>query len=163
MRNHAIAIVLLIATAAPAAAQLTAEQARAKTDTAAVTVVVPDGTWRGRLLDIDADTVTIQLPGGLPKALPLSGVIRVEARKRDSPGDGALAGAVVMGLWCLLICGQGLDSADDLGAAVLANALVGAGIGAAIDAGHTGSVALYKRPSAAPKHTSPGLFFSVRF
>jgi hypothetical protein len=163
MRSHAIAAVLLIATAAPATAQLTPEQARAKTDKAPVTVVLPDGTWRGRLLDIDAESVTIQLPGGEPKTLPLAGVIRVEARKRDSPGDGALAGAVVMGLWCLLVCGQGLASADDLGAAVISNALVGAGIGAAIDAGHTGSVALYKRPSAAPEHTSAGLFFSVRF
>lgn len=53
---------------------------------------------------------------------------------RDSVMDGALVGAVVLGAWCAIVCGQGLDNAGQLPLAVLAAAGYGALIGAGIDA-----------------------------
>lgn len=163
MRTHSVAFVLMILAAAPATAQLTPEQARARAEKTPVLVTVPDGTWKGRLVDIDAETVTIEPRGGPMRTLPLSGVLRIEAKKPDSPADGAFVGALISGLWCLLVCGQGLDSGGDLGAAVFFNAALGAGIGAAIAARHTGTVSLYKRPPATAPRKSPGVFFSWRF
>ena len=53
---------------------------------------------------------------------------------RDSLKNGAVIGAVVLGTWCLIVCGQGLDSSGQLPAAVAVNAGLGALIGATIDA-----------------------------
>ena len=163
MRIDVFVFVALTLIAAPAAAQLTPEQARAKADKATVTVAVEGGVWKGRLLDLDAETVTIQPANGSPRTLPLSGVLRIETKKRDSLGNGALIGALVVLVECAVVCGQGLDSGDDLGGVIIFNTMVGAGIGAAIDAGHTANLSLYKRPNPTPARKSPGLFFTVRF
>ncbi len=163
MQIQTMAFLCVTLAAAPAAAQVTDAQARAKTDRAPVVVVVPGGTWRGQLVDIDDRSVTIQPPGRAPVTLPLSNVLRVEARKRDPIGNGALIGAIVLLVQCLAVCGQGLDNSGDLGAVVLFNTVVGAGIGAAIDAAHTSRVTLYKRESTARRGPSPGLFVSIRF
>jgi hypothetical protein len=162
MRIHPIAFIAVILTAATASAQLTPEQARAIDEKSIVSVVVPDGVWKGQLVAIDADSVTIQSPGWPQRTLPLTSVLRIDQKKRDSLADGAAGGAFVAGLWCLLVCGQGLGSGGDLGAAVMFNALIGAGLGAAIDARHTASVSLYKRPEATARK-SPGVLFTVRF
>jgi hypothetical protein len=155
MGNHAIAIVLLLATAAPATAQLTPEQARAKTDNAPVTVVLPDGTWRGRLLDIDAESVTIELPGGEPKALPLAGVLGVDATKPDPIGNGALIGGAAGVLYCIVLCRNGAWMLMEGGAGMV--------IGSVIDAQIHGTVSLYRRPEKDIPKRSSGLFFTVRF
>jgi hypothetical protein len=163
MRIHSVAFVLMILAAAPAAAQLTPEQARARAEKTPVLVTVPDGTWKGRLVDIDAETVTIEPRGGPLKTLPLSGVLRIEAKKHDSPADGAFVGGLVMTLWCLFVCGQGAESSSDVGGIVVGNAVMGMVIGGVIDARHTGIVSLYKRPPAAPARKSPGVFFTWKF
>jgi hypothetical protein len=155
MRNHAIAIVLLMATAAPATAQLTPEQARAKTDNAPVTVALPDGTWRGRLVDIDAESVTILPPGGVPKTLPLADILRVDARKPDPIGNGALIGAAAGVLYCIVLCRNG--------AWMLMEGSAGLVIGSVIDAQIHGTVSLYRRPERDMPKRSSGLFFTVAF
>lgn len=55
-------------------------------------------------------------------------------RDKDSLKNGAIIGAIVMGAWCLVICGQGLDSTGQLPLAVAAGAGMGALLGAGIDA-----------------------------
>jgi hypothetical protein len=54
-------------------------------------------------------------------------------RDKDSLKNGAIIGAVVVGAWCLVICGQGLDSTGRFPLAVAAGAGMGALIGASID------------------------------
>lgn len=53
---------------------------------------------------------------------------------KDSLRNGAIIGAIVLGTWCLIVCGQGLDSSDQLAGVVALNAGLGALIGAGIDA-----------------------------
>jgi hypothetical protein len=60
---------------------------------------------------------------------------RTTDRDKDSLKNGAIIGAIVMASWCLLVCGQGLDSAGQLPLAVAAGAGVGALMGAGIDSG----------------------------
>ena len=163
MRIQPVAFVCAILAAAPAAAQLTPDQARARADRAPVVILVPDGTWAGRLVDIDGDRVTIELPGGSQKLLPLQGILHIDARKRDSVVNGAIAGGLIGGVWCLIVCGQGLDSRSDLGSVALFNALVGAGIGVSIDAAHVSKVSIYERPPVAPARQPRRLLFTVRF
>ena len=97
------------------------------------------------------------------KTLPLSGVLRIEAKKHDSPVDGALLGGVAMTLWCLFVCAQGAQTTDDVPAVVMGGAMLGVVVGGIIDARHTCTVSLYKRPPAAPTRKSSGVFFTVRF
>lgn len=59
---------------------------------------------------------------------------RLRDHDKDSLKNGAVIGAVVLGTWCLIVCGQGLDSSGQLPAAVAVNAGLGALIGATIDA-----------------------------
>lgn len=54
-------------------------------------------------------------------------------RDKDSLKNGAIIGAIVMGAWCLVICGQGLDSTGQLPLTVAAGAAMDAVIGAGID------------------------------
>jgi hypothetical protein len=58
---------------------------------------------------------------------------------KDSLKEGAIIGALVMGAWCLLICGQGLDRPSQIPLAVAASAGMGALIGAGIDSGFSRS------------------------
>jgi hypothetical protein len=77
------------------------------------------------------------------RAQPLSGIAQAaprpsqtQDRDRDSLKNGAIIGAVVLGAWCAVVCGQGLDDASQLPLAVLASAGMGAAIGAGIDSMH---------------------------
>jgi hypothetical protein len=54
---------------------------------------------------------------------------------KDSLKEGAIIGAIVLGVWCLIICGQGLDNSGQLAGAVAVNAGLGALLGSQIDAG----------------------------
>jgi hypothetical protein len=64
---------------------------------------------------------------------------------RDSLKNGAIIGAVVLGTWCAIVCGQGLDSPGKLPLAVLVAAGEGAAIGAGIDAMHSRKTGIYFR------------------
>ncbi len=163
MQVNLIALAFLAVTATPAAAQLTAEQARAKADKVAVVVLVPDGTWRGQLLDIDAETVTILPKGGSPTTLKLANVLRIESKKWDSPADGAIVGGLAMVVWCVIICAQGASSENTAGKIILTGGMLGMVLGGAIDAAHRSNRVIYKRPNATPARRSPGVFFTVRF
>jgi outer membrane lipoprotein SlyB len=64
---------------------------------------------------------------------------------RDSLKNGAIIGAVVLGTWCAIICGQGLDNPGKLPLAVIVAAGEGAAIGAGIDAMLSRKTGIYFR------------------
>jgi hypothetical protein len=76
--------------------------------------------------------------------VPLNTLERIDAT-HDSLVNGAVIGGLSLGLWCAVICGQGLDSAGSLPTAVVINAGLGALIGAGIDAAHRGRTPIYIR------------------
>lgn len=70
---------------------------------------------------------------------PSQGLPAPTDRDKDSLKEGAIIGAIIMGAWCLYICGQGLDSGGKLPLAVAGSAGMGALIGAGIDSGFSRS------------------------
>ena len=122
----------------------------------------------GPLLRFGPEALTILLSGA-PREISLADVVRVDVAG-DSLKNGAIIGAVILGGWCAVVCGQGLSSAAQLPLAVMVNAGVGALIGSRIDAGHAGQTTIYQRPVSAvngvtrlPSVARAGLTLSVRF
>jgi hypothetical protein len=112
---------------------------------------------RGRLIDLSRESVSILIDGGRVD-IPLDDVLRVDTT-RDSLVNGAVIGALAMGGWCALVCGQGLDSGSSVGAVVLMNAGLGAAIGAGIDALHKGRSPIY----ISPARSGAALQVKIRF
>ncbi len=100
----------------------------------------------GPLIALSPDSVDL-LVDGTAWTVPLGQVARVQ-RSGDRSSDGAAKGALLVGLWCARVCGQGLDNGGQLGLAVLGNAAVGGLIGWAIDRGRTGRTTIYPFPKA---------------
>ena len=75
--------------------------------------------------------VSLRIPRQIDMAANQSAAKR---KAKDSLKNGAIIGAVVLGTWCAIICGQGLDSPGKVPLAVLVAAGEGAAIGAGIDA-----------------------------
>jgi len=94
------------------------------------------GQIQGRLVELSPESLAILTTAGRMD-VPLNSLERIDAT-RDSLVNGAVIGGVSLGLWCAIICGQGLDSGRGLPTAVLVNAGLGALIGAGIDAAHKG-------------------------
>jgi hypothetical protein len=154
-----LCITLLLAV--PAAAQTTLERAHLERELARshqVSVQL-DGTADpvvGRLRIVDDDAIGIEV-GSQIRHVRFADITRIY-REGDSLGNGALIGMGVLGGWCAYICGQGLNSGGHAVLAVLVNGAIGAGIGALIDASHTGTTTLYRRrptvrvgPAASPR------------
>lgn len=100
---------------------------------------------RGRLLRAGPETITLQV-NGQPIDLPLARVTRIEVAG-DSLLNGAVMGAAAMGGWCAAVCGQGLSRSSDRPFAILANAGLGALIGAGVDALNGRRRPVYIRPA----------------
>jgi hypothetical protein len=100
---------------------------------------------RGRLLEFSQTTLAM-LVHGRRVEVPLEQIVRIDGT-RDSVKNGAIIGAVAMGGWCAVVCGQGLDDSGQLTAAVLLNSGFGALIGAGIDALHKGRTPIYVKPA----------------
>jgi hypothetical protein len=96
----------------------------------------------GRLVELSGDAVRI-LVDGKATDLPLTDVRRIDVEKSDSLKNGAVIGAVVLGAWCTLVCGQGVNSAIQVVPAIAVNAGLGALIGAGIDAGQRERTMIY--------------------
>jgi len=101
------------------------------------------GEIRGRLVNLSPETLSILAAGGRVE-VPFDRVQRIDAT-RDSLVNGAVIGGLSLGLWCAVVCGQGLDGNDSLPMVVVANAGLGALIGAGIDAAHKGRSPIYIR------------------
>ena len=123
-----------------------------------------DQDVRAELIKFDASSVIIQVAGAR-RELPLTRVSRIEVPVRDSVMNGALIGALILGGWCAIICGQGLDRGSEIAPVAAFNAGMGALIGAGLDAMVQDRAAIYSSgPSTATRFgsLSPRLMFSVR-
>ena len=174
MRSHvkgvvATAITLLLLCVRMATAQDPAPNAHAYQHSAdadlqrvRVTLAKSGREINGRLVELSADAVRI-LVGGKARDLPLTDVRRIDIERSDSLKNGAVIGAIVLGGWCALVCGQGLGTGPQLVPAVAANAAVGALIGAGIDAGRRERTTIYPRPAlSAHTEQSPRLLITYR-
>jgi hypothetical protein len=133
----------------PAVAQDTAAKESSAT--------IQDGTYRirlttgeeitARLLKLGPDVLQI-LVKGQRQEMPFDQVLQVD-REGDSLKNGAIIGAVVAGIWCTAVCGQGLGDGSQLPVAVAVNAGVGALVGAGLDATITHRTTIYRKPSGA--------------
>ncbi len=158
--RHVLAgVALLLLRAAPAVAQ-TPERPPEGVGHVFVQREGAGDELRGHLVELDAGAMTLLVDGNRV-AIPLAGVARIE-RAGDPVSNGALIGAIVGGVWCALVCGQGLEDTGALPLAVGVSALSWAGLGAGIDALIPGRTTLYRKPasSAAAK---PVLRYRVRF
>lgn len=122
-----------------------------------VTLEGREGPLRGRLLEIGRDTLSL-LVEEKKVELPLTKVLRVETREKDSIVNGAVIGALAAAAWCAYICAE---APSRVGAAVGAG-ISGALIGAAIDYSiKPKPVTLYARPPDVASRPRPGFFVSV--
>lgn len=141
--------VLLVLAASCVSPQLAAAQpARGRPAPEAPTVFVTHVDGRpelaGSLVELGRDAVTLDVDGQRHR-IPLSDVRRIE-RDGDSSLNGAAIGALVLGAWCAIVCGQGLGDASELPLAVVANGALGVLIGAGIDRARHGRTTLYPTP-----------------
>ena len=93
-------------------------------NTVFVTLRTGGPVLEGSLLDLKADTVALLTAAG-PHVVPLRDVQRIQ-RAGDSSFDGAARGALILGLACVLICGQGTTSPGHYARVVAGNAAWGA-------------------------------------
>lgn len=147
MRLHMALVLAAVACATPAGAQdTTGGRVDEKTlERATVKLFGNQRDVSGRLLALTEDSVSL-LVASKRIVVPLETVKRVDVGG-DPVANGAIIGGLVTGVWCAVICGQGLDSSDSLGGAVLGNAVFGMLIGAWIDGMNSNSRTVYRAPS----------------
>lgn len=136
-------LVVSLAIAAPGRAQsLAGAASRLKPGDTVYVLDASGRTTEGTFLEMSRASIKLSRPA--PLEIRASEVYRVE-KLGDPVWDGALKGGAILGAWCALVCGQGLDSRDSWFAVVAVNAGFGAAIGAVIDWAHKGRTAVYKR------------------
>jgi len=106
-----------------------------------VTAAAGGPALEGSLLSLSADSVALLVDGNT-RTLPLASVTRVE-REGDPTSDGFQKGALVLGLACFLICGQGVDSSNELAGVMVGNMVIGGLIGWQFDRDHVGRSRIY--------------------
>jgi hypothetical protein len=136
-------LMLAFAVSPASAAQ---QPAPAKGQEVIVTQSASGEELRGRLLELTPESLAIMVDGRRVD-VPIDRVLRIDST-HDSVKNGAIIGAAVMGGWCALVCGQGLDSSSDVATVALINTGLGALIGAGIDALHKGRSPIYVKPAA---------------
>lgn len=140
-------IILIVLTATVVVIDAVAEAQDKPRNLRSVVVQLDDTATviKGRLVSLDADTVTLLVKNDRT-SLPLDRVVRITARRRDSVRNGAYIGALIGGVLCSLNCGQGLDRASELPLAVASAAGFWGAAGAGIDALNRDEEVLYQRP-----------------
>ena len=153
------ALLSALLSASPAIAQMAVPQLT-RDQLARPVVVTQEGSlakMRGRIRSLDGEWLTIVV-NGQPVDVPMVSVSRIDVAP-DSLANGAFIGAIVLGLWCAKICGQGVDSQDQAGFARVMGFGIGALIGAGIDARTGRRPPIYVRAPGGSAHVG----FSVRF
>jgi hypothetical protein len=93
---------------------------------------------------LSGDTIEVVGDAGV-RQLRLTEVDRIY-REGDSIWSGYAIGAAVLGTWCAIICGQGLNSTGGAVGAVMVNAFgFGGGIGALLDWSNNGTTTLFRK------------------
>jgi hypothetical protein len=97
----------------------------------------------GKLLLVKDNELTI-LRSGRPFVIPKASIARVEVRRRDSPLEGALLGALLGTVAYATYAGQGCDNpGGSCAAGIIASQ---AGLGALIDWSHRAKRTVYRAP-----------------
>lgn len=164
MRIHvSAALILAVLIPAPAAGQTPdIDRHDKKLERTTVKLFDRQPDVKGLLLGLTSDSVTV-LVNSQRVEVPLTKVRRVDVGG-DSLANGAVIGGLVTGIWCALICGQGLNSADSLAGVAFKSAAMGALIGAGIDGMHTDRRTIYGVPErGALPPRRPAFSISFRF
>src|SRR5437667_6437427 len=115
----------------------------------------------GYLLQLGPDRVTL-LINGQRVELPLDQVQRIQAPRR-SIARGARLGGLIGGVWCALICGQGVTDGRRWAAAVAVNTGVFAAIGAGIQATTPRRATLFEQAPPQVARVRPSVSWTVAF
>jgi hypothetical protein len=115
--------------------------------------------FSGHLLGVEAETLRLSTNGGVIE-LPLARVARIEVLGH-AVTKAARIGALVGGLWCAVVCGQGGDRPTAWFKVIGVNAAFGAAIGAGIGAAIPGRMTIYERAPVTVAHRMA--WFSWRF
>lgn len=166
--TSALARVLLLMAAvaifpvAPASAQQD-DPLRDRSPYVFVTLARDGAGVEGPLVALTETDVTVSVDG-TPRTLPLSEVRRVE-RQGDATGDGAMRGALVLGLLCLVVCQQGTNGGGEFLGVLAVNTAFGAYLGRSADRNHEGRTTLYRQPATGWRNGRPrlALMFRRRF
>jgi hypothetical protein len=148
-------IMIVLALAAPAAAQDTFKQVWVTQSSSGEVV-------HGRIVDLSPESLTILTADNRRVDMPLDRVLRIEARG-DSLKNGAVIGALVLGTVVALTCAEVSDSGGGCITAVALDAGMGALIGAGLDALNGGRSTLYARPASAPAGHAASVKFKLKF
>ena len=149
MIKQAFFAATLVALATPALAQPQAAGERDRTERLGrvhITPFIPGRATEGRLLRLGPETLTL-LIDNQPREMSLGDVLKVERIERDSIRNGMLIGAAVGGGWAALVASQGFIDRSQRGPLVAYNALLGALLGAGIDALHHQRTTIYLNPN----------------
>jgi len=142
-RSIVLATALLTASAAPALAGQQVVTAPSGED-----VIVTQSTsgveLRGKLVELSSTTLSL-LVDGQRVDVPIDNVLRIDGRK-DSLKNGTLIGLGVFGGLALLSCPE-LSSPGWCAYGVAINGVLGAALGAGIDALHKGRSPIYIKPA----------------
>ena len=141
MRFAVLFIALTLAGGVHAVGAQTTARAVAQGTRIFVTLTAGRPPVEGSLLTLSPDSVAL-LVDATAETLPLDQVKRIQ-REGDRSVDGAVIGALLVGARCARICGQGLNSGDQVAGAVLVNAALGALVGWWIDLSHVGRTQIY--------------------
>jgi hypothetical protein len=140
------------------------EQLVAPSERVIVKVADPDREFRGRLLRLDSQTLSLQLDDRRVD-FPVDQVLKIDVVRRDSLINGALFGALYAAACIKFWCGQGLDSPSEQGPLdVVMGVGMGALVGAGIDALFTKRTTVFRAggsPGREPLNAA--LAFRVRF
>lgn len=148
MRISSVLAIMAVAVLVTAA-RTSAQDKAGDTHRNRLATVTLDGSApvKGRLLDLTPETIAL-LVDGKRVEIPMT-TVDVVTVGGDPVGDGAAIGGAVLGVWCALVCGQGLRSGGEYALAVAFNTGLGALIGAGIDAAHSDQTTVYRRKDAA--------------
>jgi hypothetical protein len=115
-----------------------------KKPTPVVVRTAAGGSVQGILLDLGPESLSLLVADERgPVNIPVVDIERIQTA-RDSTRDGAIKGALTLGLMCMLAC-AGANSHAEYWGAVLANAVMGAGIGWGFDALVVSRATIYER------------------
>lgn len=141
MRLQSLLVVAALAlTPSPSTAQTSSAPIAPGTQ-AFVTLLDGNTVLAGSLLSLTPDSVAL-LTGDTAWTYPLAQVSRIE-RRGDSRLDGAVRGASIPFLLCLLNCGQGVRNGAHFAQVAATNAAFGAVIGWWIDHKRVGRTTIY--------------------
>jgi hypothetical protein len=152
------------AAAQEAAPQAKPDQPPAPSERVIVKVAGPEREFRGRLLRLDSQSLSLQLDDRRVD-FPVDQVLQIDVVRRDSLINGAVFGALYVAACMAWWCQQGLDSSEGQGPLdVVAGIGMGALMGAGIDALFKKRTTVFRAGgSPGPVPFNAALSFRVRF